>query len=76
VKTYVIHATCRYVVKSKEDGRTEGGQNSPTISVEASSQGAAIRKATKQQRERIGTDWWPVISFALVPDLVTVIDAP
>lgn len=74
MKTYVIHATCRYVVKSKEDGRTESGQNRPTISVEASSEAAAIRKATKQQKERIGTEWWPVVSFHLSAELVRVID--
>jgi hypothetical protein len=74
MKTYVIHATCRYVVKQKETGETESGQNRPTISVEASSEGAAIRKATKEQKKRIGTEWWPVVSFHLVPELVTVID--
>lgn len=73
MKTYIIHATCRYVVKSKETGQTESGQNRPTISVKASSERAAINKATKEQRERIGTDWWPVVSFHLVPELVKVI---
>lgn len=75
MKTYIIHATCRYVVKSKETGRTESGQNRPSISVEASSEKAAINKAMKQQRERIGSDYWPVVvvSFALVPELVRVI---
>lgn len=74
MKTYVIHATCRYVCKSKEDGRTENGQNRPTISVEASSEKAAINKARKQQRERISSEWWPCISFTLVPELVNVVD--
>lgn len=70
MKTYIIHATCRYVVKGKEDGRTESGTNRPTISVEASSERAAINKAAKQQRERIGSDWWPVVSFSLVADVI------
>lgn len=74
MKTYVIHATCRYVVKQKETGETYSAQNRPTVSVEASSQGAAIRKATKEQRERIGTPWWPVVSFHLTADFVNVID--
>ena len=74
MKTYVIHATCRYVVKNKETGQTESGQNRPTISVEASSQMAAINKARKQQKERISSDWWPCVSFALIPELVNVID--
>lgn len=73
MKTYIIRATCCYVVKHKETGVTESGQNRPTISVEASSESAAIRKATKEQRDRIGTDWWPVVSFHLVPELVNVI---
>jgi hypothetical protein len=73
MKKYVIHATCRYVVKNKEDGRTESGTSRPTISVEASSESAAIRKATKEQEKRIGTDWWPVISFHLSAELVNVI---
>lgn len=70
MRKYVIHATCRYVVKQKETGETESGQNRPTIAVEATSRSAAIKKATKEQEERIGTDWWPVISFNLVPELV------
>lgn len=74
MKTYVIHATCRYVVKNKEDGRTECGQSRPTIGVEASSERAAINKATKQMKKRYTSDWWPVVSFALIPELVNVVD--
>lgn len=74
MNTYVIHATCRYVVKSKSDGRTESGQNRPTIAVDATSEGAAIRKATRDQKKAIGSEWWPVVSFALIPELVNVIE--
>lgn len=73
MKTYVIHATCRYVVKQKETGETYSAQNRPTISIEASSESAAIKKARKQEEKRIGTDWWPVVSFTLVPELVRVV---
>ena len=73
MKTYVIQATCRYVVRNKETGQTENGQNRPTIQVEASSERAAIKKATKQQKERIDSDWWPVVSFSLMLELVKVI---
>lgn len=76
LKTYVIHATCRYVVKSKADGRCENGQNRPTIAVEASSEQAAIRKATREQKKRVSSDHWPVVSFALIPELVNVIEHP
>lgn len=74
MKTYIIHATCEYTVKQKETGETYTAKNRPTLSVEASSEKAAINKATKQQRERAGSDWWPVVSFRLIPDLVKVID--
>lgn len=74
MKTYVIHATCRYTVKQKETGETYSATNRPTLSIEASSQQAAINKATKQQKAAISTDWWPCISFHLVPELVRVID--
>lgn len=74
MKTYVIHATCRYVTKQKKTGETYSAQNRPTISVEASSEKAAINKARKEQEKRIGTDWWPVVSFHLIPELVRVID--
>jgi len=76
MKTYVIHATCRYVVKSKADGRTESGQNRPTIAVDASSEAAAIRKATREQKKRIGSEAWPVVSLRLTPELVNVIEHP
>lgn len=76
MRTYVIHATCRYVVKSKADGRCENGQNRPTVAIDASSEQAAIRRATKQQRERISSDYWPVVSFTLIPELVNVIEHP
>lgn len=74
IKTYVIHATCRYVVKNKETGETESGTRRPTISVEASSERAAINKARKQQKEGIGSDWWPVVAMNMSADLVKVID--
>jgi hypothetical protein len=73
MKTFVIHATCRYVVQNKATGETYSAQNRPTISIEASSEKAAINKATKQEKKRIGTDYWPVVSFALIPELVNVI---
>jgi hypothetical protein len=76
LKTYVIHATCRYVVKSKADGRCENGQNRPTIAIDATSKKAAIRKATAQEKKRIGSDYWPVVSFTLIPELVKVIEHP
>ena len=72
MKTYVIHATCRYVVKNKETGQTESGQSRPTLAIEASSEGAAIRKATKQMKKSYSSDHWPVVSFALIPELVNV----
>jgi hypothetical protein len=71
-QTYVIHATCHYVVKSKDDGRTESGESRPTISVQAVSEEEALEKAKAQQEERIGTDYWPVVSFSLAPELVKV----
>lgn len=74
MKLYVIHATVRYVVKSKADGRCENGEARPTIAVEASSEGAAIRKATREQRKRVHSDYWPCISFHLIPELVNVQD--
>lgn len=74
--TYVIHATCRYVVQNKETKRTENGQNRPTIAVTASSRDAAIRKATREQRKAIHSDYWPCISFTLIPELVNEIPHP
>lgn len=74
MKTYIIHATCRYVVQSKADGRCENGQNRPTISIDASSEKAAISRATRQQKKAISSEWWPCISFTLIPELVTVIE--
>lgn len=76
LNTYVIHATCRYVVKSRADGRTENGQYRPTISIDAGSQAVAIRKATAQEKKRTGSKAWPVVSFRLVPELVNVIEHP
>lgn len=72
--TYVIHATCRYVVQNKETKACENGQNRPTIAIEATSERAAIRKATAQQKKAISSDYWPVISFHLIPELVNVIE--
>jgi macrodomain Ter protein organizer (MatP/YcbG family) len=74
LKTYVIHATCRYVCQNKETKRTESGQNRPTISIDASSEKAAINKATRQQKKAISSEWWPCISFHLIPELVRVIE--
>jgi hypothetical protein len=73
VKTYVIHATYRYVTKQKETGETYSAQSRPTLSIEASSEKAAINKARKQMKERTGSAWWPVISDHLSADLVRVI---
>jgi hypothetical protein len=74
VKTYIIHATCDYTVKNKTTGEHYSATNRPTLSIEASSEKAAIRKATKEQRKAIGTEHWPVLSFSLRADLVRVID--
>lgn len=76
LKTYVIHATCRYVVQNRETKATENGQNRPTIAIDASSEAAAIRKATAQQKKAIGSHHWPCISFHLIPELVNVIEHP
>ena len=72
-ETYIIHATCNHVVKNKETGQTENGTSRPTISIEATSEAEAIEIATKQQEERVGTEWWPVVSFSLIPELVNVV---
>jgi hypothetical protein len=71
--TYVIHATCRYVVQNRETKRTESAQYRPTIAVDAGSRAAAIRKATAQEKKRTGTPHWPVVSFHLSADLVNEI---
>jgi hypothetical protein len=76
MNTYVIHATCRYVVQNKKTKACENGQSRPTISVDASSEAAAIRKATKQMKDSYASDYWPVISFHLSPELVRVIEHP
>lgn len=76
MNTYVIHATCRYVVKSKADGRCENGQYRPTIAIDAGSEATAIRKATAQEKKRTSSAAWPVVSFALIPELVNVIEHP
>lgn len=76
MNTYVIHATCRYVVQNKKTKVCEKGQNRPTIAIEASSEQAAIRKATVQQKKAISSPYWPCISFHLVPELVNVVEHP
>lgn len=72
--TYVIHATCRYVVQNKKTKVCENGQNRPTIAIEATSERAAIRIATRQQKAAISSSHWPCVSFHLSPDLVNVIE--
>jgi hypothetical protein len=72
--TYVIHATCRYVVQNKKTKETESGQNRPTIAIDATTERAAIRKATAQQKKAISSVYWPCISFHLIPELVNVIE--
>jgi hypothetical protein len=74
MKTYILHATYRYVTKQKETGETYSAQSRPTLSIKASSQKAAENKAIKQCRERISTDWWPVVSDSLVVELARVVD--
>jgi hypothetical protein len=73
MKTYVIRATCRYVVKNKETGETESGHAFGKFRVKASSKGTAIRKLWREQKEYISSEWWPVVSFTLIPELVNVI---
>jgi len=63
--TWVLHCTYRYVTKQKETGETYSARSNPTLSIEATSEAAARKKALKQMRERTGTDWWPVISDSL-----------
>ena len=74
MKTYILHATVNYVCREKKTGETHSATRRPTISIEASSEQAAINKAKKQQKEAIGTDWWPVISLILFVGHVTVLD--
>lgn len=71
-KLYVIHATVRYVCKSRRTGETESGQARPTIAIEATSEAAAIRKAEAIQRERVSSEQWPCVSFFLSAQLVNV----
>lgn len=72
IKTYVIHAVVRYVLKSTKDGRTESGEARPTISVDASSEQAAINKARKAQIKRVESPYWKCVSLVLIPELVKV----
>lgn len=74
MKNYIIHATCHYVIQQKETGETYSATRRPTISIEASGEQAAINKAKKQQKEAIGSGWWPCISLSFQADLVRVID--
>jgi hypothetical protein len=73
MRDYVIHATVDYVVKNKETGQTEHGTRRPTISVRASSGQAAINKAKKQQRDQIGSDYWPIVHMSFRTELVNVL---
>jgi hypothetical protein len=43
------------------------------MSVEASSEKAAINKAKKQQKAAIGSEWWPCISLGFRADLVRAV---
>lgn len=70
MKRYIIHATVHYVVQSRETHETESGTQRPTLTVEATSERAAIDKATKERREAIGTAHWPVVSLSLGAELV------
>jgi hypothetical protein len=72
MKLYVIHGTVHWTVKSRETGATESGTRRPTIAIEASSEQAALNKARKQQKEAIGTDYWPCVSLTLIAELVNV----
>lgn len=74
MKTYIIHATCDYVVQNKKTGETYSATYRPTISIEASSKKAAIIKARKAEEKRTGTAYWPLVSFSLMPALVKVLD--
>lgn len=73
MKTYVIHATCNYVTRQKQTGETYSATRRPTMSVEASSEKAAINKAKKQQKAAIGSEWWPCISLGFRADLVRAV---
>lgn len=75
-KLYVIHATVNYVVQNKATGQTENGTRRPTIAVEATSEQAAINRARKDQKDAIGSDYWPCISLSLHAELVNVRDLP
>ncbi len=70
MRDYIIHATVHFVVQSKETGQTKHGTRRPTISVRASSEQAAINKARKQQKEAIGTEYWPVVHMSFSAEFV------
>lgn len=74
MKTYILHCTVEYVVKQKETGETEACTSRPTLSIKATSEAGAIRAAKAEQRERLSTEWWPVVSLSLSVGHVTVID--
>lgn len=71
MKTYIIHATVRYVLEA-QDGRTESGESKPTIAVDASSEQAAINKARRDQKKRVDSSYWKCVSLTLIPELVKV----
>jgi len=73
MKTYILHCTYRYTVRQKETKELYSAQSRPTLSIDASSEQAAINKAKKQMRERTGTAWWPVLHDSLSVELVNVV---
>lgn len=68
-RKWVLHCTYRYTVQHRETGETYSASNRPTIAVEATTEKAARAKALKQC-EKIGTDWWPLLSGHLSVELV------
>lgn len=74
-KTYILHTTIEYVVKQKETGETEACTSRPTLSIKAETEEAAIAAAKAQEKARLSTDWWPVVSLSLSVGHVTVVDS-
>lgn len=73
IVTYVIHATCRYVLKNTETGEEAAAECRPTIRMEAKSEKAAIQLAEIEQMERVSTPLWAINAFRMTPELITVV---
>ena len=76
MKTYIIHATVRYVLHNRTSGEPYSAQSRPTLSIDATSEGTALRRARKQEKARLETDCWKVSSLSVIPELVKVIEHP